>query len=117
MPTYAVGFVLLLSMMISLSRLDNEENCTYHMVYADDLAGGGKIFIYDHVGTSYWKRDLLLGYFPKVSKSWLISKKKKLEEAKELFLARILTSQQWGEGILVGSLEKKWQEMITLKIL
>ena len=42
MPAYAVGIVPLLS-MISLGKSAREDEQTYQVAYADDLARGGKI--------------------------------------------------------------------------
>ena len=55
------------------------------MAYADDLGGGSKLTLL----RDWWSRVVehgpKFGYFPKPSKSWLVVKEEKLQEAVELF--------------------------------
>ena len=56
-----------------------------HAAYADDLGGAGRIKSL----RSWWDNvnevGLLFGYFPNATKSWLVVKEQKLEEAKAIF--------------------------------
>ena len=106
MPAYAVGIVPLLS-MISLGKSDKEEDRTYQVAYADDLAGGGNVLNL----RSWWDKLLEkgppLGYFPKASKLWLIVKEDKLEEAKELLRGTEIKITSVGKRYFGGFIEKE----------
>ena len=56
-----------------------------HVAYADDIGGGSRL----RNVRLWWDKMVefgpYLGYFPKASKSWLVAKAEKLEEAKEMF--------------------------------
>ena len=81
MPAYAIGLMPLLEILQEGLLTQEVKNAAY----ADDLAGTGKL----QALKKWWDdvNDLgpLLGYNPKASKSYLIVKKEKLEEAKVLF--------------------------------
>ena len=81
MPAYAIGLMPLLEILQEGLLTQEVKNAAY----ADDLAGTGKL----HALKKWWDdvNDLgpLLGYNPKASKSYLIVKREKLEEAIEIF--------------------------------
>ena len=93
--------------MVSLGKSDKEEDRTYQVAYADDLAEGGKVLNL----RSWWDKLLEkgppLGYFPKASKSWLIVKEDKLEEAKELFRGTEIKISSVGKRYLGGFIGKE----------
>ena len=79
MPAYGVSILPLLLL------IKDGDEALKHVAYADDIGGGSKL---QNV-KMWWDRIVKLGpkigYFPKPSKSWLVVKPEKLEEAKQLF--------------------------------
>jgi hypothetical protein len=80
MPAYGIGILPFLSLIKPNTAIGMK-----HLAYADDLGGGSKL----PTLREWWDRVVEngpnYGYFPKASKSWLVVKSEKLEEAKELF--------------------------------
>ena len=80
MQAYGIGILPLL-FLINPSR----EEQTKHLAYADDLGGGSKL----PTLRKWWDRVVehgpKYGYYPKASKSWLVVKEEKLNEAIEIF--------------------------------
>ena len=80
MQAYGIGILPLL-FLINPYR----EEQTKHLAYADDLGGGSKL----PTLRKWWDRVVehgpKYGYYPKASKSWLVVKEEKLNEAIEMF--------------------------------
>ncbi len=80
MPSYGIGILPFLVVIKPTS-----EETLKHLAYADDLGGGSKLPRL----RQWWDRVVehgpKFGYFPKPSKSWLVVKEEKLQEAKEIF--------------------------------
>ena len=79
MPAYAVRIVPMLSI------LKDESKSTKQIAYADYLGGAGLLVNLRQWWNNIERTGPLFGYFPKASKSWLIVKDSKLEEAKKIF--------------------------------
>ena len=79
MPGYGIG---ILPLLIILKR---DSPLVKHVAYADDIGGGSRL---EHI-RKWWDKiqefGPYLGYFPKASKSWLVVKEGKLEEARNVF--------------------------------
>ncbi|XP_066925277.1 uncharacterized protein [Clytia hemisphaerica] len=118
MPTYAIGLVSLLDLL-----KEDPISCEVkEAAFADDLAGGGKLDNLLKGWTEINRAGPCLGYYPKASKSWLIVKEEKLQEAKDLFEGTNIKITSDGRKYLGGSigtdefkteyLESKVQEWI-----
>ena len=106
MATYALALVPLLQHL-----MESDPDYKPKMVaFADDLTGAGNLLQLH----TWWNRLLNMGpkygYFPKPSKSYLIVKDEKYEEACEIFAGsriNITTSGQRHLGAVIGSMEFK----------
>ena len=80
---------------------------TKHVAYADDLAGASKL----EQLKEWWDRieivGPLLGYYPKASKSWLVVKEERLEEARVLFAETKINITTEGRKYLGGFIGNK----------
>ncbi|MEM7298736.1 MAG: C2H2-type zinc finger protein [Bacteroidota bacterium] len=81
MPVYAVGITPLLP----VHNNPNLEKETKQIAFADDLAGAGKLKNIKSWWDQICTKGPLLGYFPKASKSWMVVKPSKYDEAKQIF--------------------------------
>ena len=122
MAVYAIGLTPLLEMMLKITN-DNDKM----VAFADDLTAVGKF-----ESLRRWWDNLIelgpkFGYNPQPSKSWLIVKDAKIEEAKEHFRGTKIQITATGErhlGAVIGSEEfrteycqklvKTWVEEINL---
>ena len=102
MPGYGVGILPLLMLIKA------DDPILKHVAYADDIGGGSRL---ENL-RKWWDRieefGPLLGYFPKASKSWLVVKQEKLEEAERMFAGtgiNITTEGRKYLGGYVGSRE------------
>ena len=77
MPLYALGTIPLLN---AISTDD-----TKHAAYADDLSTSGRLKSVLRWWQGLVKSGPIIGYFAKVSKSWLITKPNKFELAQRMF--------------------------------
>ena len=72
------------------------------MAYADDIGGGAKL----HALREWWKNisenGPCFGYFPKASKSWLVVKEDKFDEAKQVFEGTGINITSQGRKYLGG---------------
>ena len=79
MPGYGIGILPLLELT------KDDDPIMKHAAYADDLGGGSRV---ENL-RKWWDRVCQfgpkLGYFPKPSKSWLVVKEERLEEANAIF--------------------------------
>ena len=79
MPSYGIGILPLLLLI-----KDNDE-LLKHVAYADDIGGGSRLANLRR----WWDRVVMygpmLGYYPKPSKSWLVVKPEKEDEARRVF--------------------------------
>ena len=79
MPGYGIGILPLLVLV------KNDDMHLKHVAYADDIGRGSKLKNL----RNWWDRICLygpmLGYYPKASKSWLVVKPEKEEEARQMF--------------------------------
>ena len=80
-PTAMSGYAIGILPFLVLIKQDLDEKKMKHLAYADDLGGGSKL----RMLKDWWDRIEIngpaIGYFPKASKSWLIVKENKIEEA------------------------------------
>ena len=81
MPAYGVGILPFLTYI----KHTDDEGKMKQVAYADDIGGGSRLKLLKE----WWDRTVengpALGYYPKASKSWLVVKEEKLEEAKDIF--------------------------------
>ena len=79
MPGYGIGILPLLVL------IKNNDPLLKHVAYADDIGGGSKL----QNLKNWWDRICvygpMLGYHSKPSKSWLVVKAEKEEEARQIF--------------------------------
>ena len=79
MAAYGVSILPLLILIKS------DDEVLKHLAYADDVGGGSRL----RNLRLWWDRieefGPKIGYYPKASKSWLVVKADKLEEAEEIF--------------------------------
>ena len=79
MPGYGIGILPLLTLIKA------DDNTIKHVAYADDLGGGSRL----EQLRKWWDRITeygpLLGYYPKASKTWLVVKAEKYEDAQVVF--------------------------------
>ena len=80
MPGYGIGILPFLSLI----KPDSETEMK-HMAYADDLGGGSKLRLLREWWGKVVEHGPKYGYHPKASKSWLVVKEDKFQEAEELF--------------------------------
>ena len=88
-----------------------------HVAYADDLAGGSKLQNLREWWNKCCQFGPAIGYHPKASKSWLIVKSGKMDEAKAIFQGTGVNITDKGKkylGGFVGSVEGKNQYMREL---
>ena len=82
MPAYGIGILPLLSIIKPEIGRDQMK----HVTYADDIGGGSNLKRL----RIWWERlnthGPALGYYPKASKSWLVVKENRFEEAKIIFV-------------------------------
>ena len=81
MHSYGVGILPFLSII----KPELQKKKMKHVAYADDIGGGSGLLML----RSWWNKIVEngpdFGYFPKASKTWLVVKEEKLNEAEELF--------------------------------
>ena len=80
MPSYGIGILPYLAMI----RPDQETGLLKQLAYADDIGGGAKLAILREWWDNIERHGPSFGYFPKASKSWLVVKEEKHEEALEI---------------------------------
>ena len=78
MPICAIGIAPLLTM---IKDDGNTSSRVRHVAFADDLAGGGSLKELRYWWENVNKYGPLLGYNPKASKSWIIVKNEKYDDA------------------------------------
>ena len=103
MSVYGVGITPMLPMLKPFETICS----TKHVAYADDLAGASKL----EQLKEWWDRieivGPLLGYYPKASKSWLVVKEERLEEARVLFTETKINITTEGRIYLGGFIGNK----------
>ena len=80
MPAYGVGILPFLSLIKSGGGKGVKQ-----LAYADDIGGGAKIRTLREWWSNIEEHGPSFGYYPKASKSWLVVKEDKYEEALEVF--------------------------------
>ena len=80
MPAYGIGIMPFLSKI-----KPNDLAAVKHVAYADDIGGGSKLAEIRAWWNKIVEEGPKFGYFPKASKSWLVVKQEKEEEAKIIF--------------------------------
>lgn len=122
MPTYGIGLTPLLDMLKEIPLIEIKQ-----AAFADDLAGGGSL---DALKQWWDKINIigpLYGYFPKASKSWIIVKDEKYEDATNVFMNCDVNITTEGHKYLGGTIGKnefkishvdsmvaKWVEQIKI---
>ena len=104
MAFYAIG---LMPMLWSLSCPDREEK---QVAYSDDLSGDGKLLDLKSWLDSILEKGPIYGYFAEPSKSWLIVKEEKLEEATAIFEGTAVNITSTGKkhlGAVIGHPDHK----------
>ena len=81
MPAYGVGILPLLMGI----KPELYKDKTKHVAYADDIGGGSRLKILKEWWDRTEEMGPLLSYLPKASKSWLVVKEDKFEEAMSIF--------------------------------
>lgn len=79
MPAYGIGILPLLIM------IKHDDPALKHLAYADDIGAGSRLHNLRCWWDSIADNGPKLGYYPKASKSWLVVKKEKFEEATLVF--------------------------------
>ena len=102
MPAYGIGILPLLALIKT-----EEESTLKQMAYADDIGGGAKLDI-----LKKWWRNIEVhgpnfGYHPKASKSWLVVKEEKYQEALNIFADTEIKVTTKGRKYLGGFVGKK----------
>ena len=80
MPEYGVGVLPFLALIKS-----GDADGVKQLAYADDIGGGAKLQTLREWWKNIEENGPNFGYFPKASKSWLVVKEEKYEEAKQIF--------------------------------
>ena len=80
MPAYGVGVLPFLALIKS-----GDADGVKQLAYADDIGGGAKLQTLREWWKNIEENGPNFGYFPKASKSWLVVKEEKYEEAKQIF--------------------------------
>ena len=80
MPAYGVGILPFLAMIKS-----GEAGEVKQMAYADDIGGGANLQILREWWKNIEENGPSFGYHPKASKSWLVVKEEKYDEALRVF--------------------------------
>ena len=104
MAFYALGLMPLLWSLSDSAREDKQ------VAYADDLTGGGKLRHLRSWLDTIVERGPSSGYYAEPSKSWLIVKEEKLEEARSIFdgtSVNITTSGKKHLGAVIGHTDYK----------
>ena len=81
MPSYGIGILPYLAMI----RPDQETGFLKQLAYTDDIGGGAKLTTLRVWWDKIERYGPSFGYFPKASKSWLVVKEEKHDEALEIF--------------------------------
>ena len=101
MPSYAIGVVPMLPLIV-------DDSDTKQAAFADDLCGAGRLQSLQKWWARIEQTGPLFGYFPKATKSWLVVKDEKLEEAKVMFAdtnLKITASGRRYLGSFIGNQE------------
>lgn len=112
MQGYGVGIMPLLSLL----KAENPD--VKHLAYADDIGGGSSLGNLRQWWDKMVEFGPYLGYFPKASKSWLVVKPEKLQDAELIFAGsgvQITTEGRKYLGGYVGTTagaEKYVQELV-----
>ena len=80
MPAYGIGVLPFLALIKS-----GDAARVKQLAYADDIGGGAKLQVLREWWKNICENGPSFGYFPKASKSWLVVKENKFEEAKQIF--------------------------------
>ena len=80
MPAYGFGVLPFLALIKS-----GDAARVKQLAYADDIGGGAKLQVLREWWENIYENGPSFGYFPKASKSWLVVKENKFEEAKQIF--------------------------------
>ena len=81
MPAYGVGILPFLALI----RPEEEVGLVKQMAYADDIGGGARLAVLRQWWNNIEEHGPSFGYYPKASKSWLVVKEEKFDEAIQLF--------------------------------
>ena len=102
MPAYGIGILPLLALIKT-----EEESTLKQMAYADDIGGGAKL----NVLKKWWRNIEVhgpkFGYHPKASKSWLVVKEEKYQEALNIFADTEIKVTTKGRKYLGGFVGKQ----------
>ena len=79
MPSYGIGILPLLLL------IKDNDVLLKHVAYADDIGGGSRLTNLRRWWDRVEQYGPMLGYYPKASKSWLVVKPEKEEEARRMF--------------------------------
>ena len=123
MAIYAIGITPMMNLMLLAMQNDHNKMAGF----ADDITAAGEILALRRWWTNLMEIGPAYGYFPQPTKSWLIVKQEKLEEAKQAFEGTSIQISVQGErhlGAVIGTDENKrryiegkienWTKEITL---
>ena len=102
MPTYGIGLTPLLDLLKEIPMIEVKL-----AAFADDLAGGGSLKDLKQWWDAINVIGPLYGYFPKASKSWIIVKEEKYEEATKIFKDCAINITTEGHKYLGGIIGKE----------
>ena len=77
MPSYGIGILPFLAII----KTGADVTTLKQMAYADDIGGGARLNVLRHWWGNIEEHGPSFGYYPKASKSWLVVKEGKYEEA------------------------------------
>jgi hypothetical protein len=103
MPAYGVGILPFLAMI----RPEEEIGKVKQMAYADDIGGGARLAVLRQWWNNIEEHGPSFGYYPKASKSWLVVKEEKYEEAVHLFQNTGINITTQGRKYLGGFVGKE----------
>ena len=113
MPAYGIGILPFLALIKSGGAEEVKQ-----LAYADDIGGGAKLKTLREWWKNIEENGPSFGYFPKASKSWLVLKEEKNEEAIQIFEGTGINITTHGRKYLGGfvgteaSSEEYVQELI-----
>ena len=117
MYIYAIAIIPLILMMIDIVAARPNQDAKV-AAYADDVTAAGNLTGLKHLWDVVNSLGPKFGYYPEATKSWLIVKQEKLQNAKEIFKTtniKITTEGKKHLGATIGTVSYK-EEYVNSKI-
>ena len=99
MPSYGIGILPYLAL---IRPNEEEEGYVKQLAYADDIGGGARLAMLRAWWDKIVEHGPSFGYYPKASKSWLVVKEEKYDEALEIFAGTGINITTEGRKYLGG---------------